>query len=345
MDKPCRRIRRPIKEDTMTDKYCARCGTATTATMRICPKCGNKFFGTTPPQPPVTGQKPPVPSASPQPMSPAQPNARTAGSATPTQQAPRQTVRPVRIPLIQGRLLPRWVIAACIIGVIAFTGILFASGNTLVDMAANSVSPAEERSMSEHAMLQDSDLLKLRSHELDSDHPASIALNNLGSRLVDALPHSSPYEYRFHIIKSDIKNAFAIPGGDIFVFTGLLNYAKSDAEIASVLAHEIQHVELQHGTRQRFRAMGTLALAGVVLGFSQDTTDVTTHIANKYSRDMENEADAQGARLLKRVDVSPMVMAELFSRWGKENGRGIAWLSDHPDMLDRAERISAIARE
>lgn len=159
--------------------------------------------------------------------------------------------------------------------------------------------------------------------------------------------------YSFKIIDNDDEiNAFALPGGPVYVYTGLLKYAANEAELASVLGHEVAHVAARHSTEQLTKEYGFYLLTGVILG--DDPTAAAAMIRDiagslgmlKFSRNDEIEADRLGVHYMFEAGYSPNAMTsfqEKLGRLGAEGqSRALNLLSTHPVSQDR---IDAIRRE
>jgi predicted Zn-dependent protease len=167
------------------------------------------------------------------------------------------------------------------------------------------------------------------------------------SRRLQAALEGSPYRYRVSVVRSDLVNAGALPGGRIFVFTGLLKRCESADEFAAVLAHEMMHVERRHGMKNlgRQAAIGTfLALLG-----SPDSLGLalgTQAAGLKYQRGDEEEADEGGLRLMAKAGFDAREAAAFFEKIGRQEGgrRLPEYLSTHPDPAGRARRLEEMAR-
>ena len=150
--------------------------------------------------------------------------------------------------------------------------------------------------------------------------------------------------YRLHVAADDAVNAFALPGGDIVVNRGLLAATRNPTELAGVLAHEVQHVELRHGLEAMIRAAGMSVLWSLVVG------DVGGSLAGqaadrlltlKFSRDAERAADAQGFQLLVTRGIDPRGMVEFFATLAREqDGAPPALLSTHPASAEREAELA-----
>jgi predicted Zn-dependent protease len=128
------------------------------------------------------------------------------------------------------------------------------------------------------------------------------------------LPHLRRHgiHYQFHVIDSPGINAFALPGGQVFVMRGLLEFVESEAELAAVLGHEISHVDLRHCV-ERYQYEAKLKKAGVPeLGWIVETAHRLVTLG--FSPKQELEADAQGERLSVESDYDPDAGAALFAR-------------------------------
>jgi len=179
-------------------------------------------------------------------------------------------------------------------------------------------------------------------------------VRQLGARLA-AKAGGFKFPYQFNVTAVKEINAFALPGGFVFVNAGVILAAKNEGELAGVMAHEIAHVALRHGTNQASKAY--LAKAGLdVLGAitGGDSTDIGQIIntiggagANvvflKMSRTAETEADLDGARIMAEAGYDPRDMATFFKTLEAESGKqGPEFLSDHPNPGNRVEEINKV---
>lgn len=177
-------------------------------------------------------------------------------------------------------------------------------------------------------------------------------LNTVGRRLAGTPEASqSGFPFTFTLLNSKEVNAFALPGGPMFVFTGLVNDVDNEAQLVGVMAHEMSHVILRHGTNQASKAnllqipamlagavvgngslLGQLAQVGVGLGFNS--------VLLKFSRTDESQADALGARMMAEAGYNPIEMARFFEKLDASGGsRGPQFLSDHPNPGNREKAI------
>ena len=130
--------------------------------------------------------------------------------------------------------------------------------------------------------------------------------------VVESSAHAAaPFDLRIQVVDAPQINAFALPGGQIVVYTGLLRKAARPEQVAGVIAHEMAHVTLRHGLRGIAKQVGVLVgvqvLTGDLSGLAAQVA--TAAISNAYSRDAEREADAEGARMLAAAGIDPVLIA------------------------------------
>ncbi len=190
---------------------------------------------------------------------------------------------------------------------------------------------------------------------LPASHPMSKYVNNLGQQLAAKAP-GYKFPYTFKVVRDKSINAFALPGGPIYVHTGLIE-AANESELAGVMGHEISHVVMRHSTRQASRAMKTqlpLAILGGVLGagvggwagaLGQMGISLTAGtVLMKYSRDSETEADMVGGQIMYDAGHDPQAMITFFNQLKQQQGKsgGPQFLASHPDPGNRAQNVSKI---
>lgn len=189
-----------------------------------------------------------------------------------------------------------------------------------------------------------------RQMSIVRDEQIQSYVENIGRKLASA-PEADRYPYTFKVVNDPSINAFALPGGPTFVQTGLLKAVENEAQLAGVMAHEISHVALRHGTNQASKAnilqipamlagaavgngglLGQLAQVGVGLGLNG--------VLMKYSRDAERQADLLGAQIMARAGYNPLEMARFFEKLAAQGGgSGPSWFSSHPDPGNRMKVI------
>lgn len=189
-----------------------------------------------------------------------------------------------------------------------------------------------------------------------------VTTNGYLTRIVNRLAPQAPgakYPYRIKAVNAEEINAFAFPGGPMYVNRGLIQAARSEAELAGVLAHEMAHVALRHGTHQASKAYLTKGGLGLLGGLLGKPTGSSGQIINaiggvglnavfmKFSRDDEYQADQVGAQMMVRAGYDPVAMATLFEvltmQQGREPGKLEQFFSSHPPASDRGVRIRRLA--
>jgi beta-barrel assembly-enhancing protease len=196
-----------------------------------------------------------------------------------------------------------------------------------------------------------------RELPLVHDAAAQRYLDALGAELTAHARRQVPW--RFRLVNSDVVNAFAVPGGFIYINRGIVAKAANLSEFAGVLAHEIAHVEHRHGVEQMERAQTAnagLSLAYILLGRTPGTVERTAvgvggnlWLAG-HSREAENEADASAVDMLVAAGIHPRGLPGFFrtllnERDGASGGGAAQWFSTHPTTEDRITNVqNMIAR-
>ncbi len=204
----------------------------------------------------------------------------------------------------------------------------------LAGWAAAQVSQVHEKRLGDVAFAQIHDELRLIE-----TGPAQDAVELIGLRLSGGEPG---FRYQFHLAHDDQANAFALPGGHVVVYTGLLKQMTCDDELAGVLAHEISHVRLRHSLRRLIQGLGWRVVLVAALGTgSQGWMGDLLHTLGElhYSREMEREADLGALDLLRRAGLPAGGLARFFERLTQESGQFPVLLASHPA---NAERLAAI---
>ena len=183
---------------------------------------------------------------------------------------------------------------------------------------------------------------------LPDTSPETQYIRRLGQRLVATIPPQNSWPFEFHVVAQKEINAFALPGGPMFVNIGTITAAANEAQLAGVMAHEISHVYMQHSAKQASKARTTGLLAGlaeVVVGATtggavQQLGEAGLQMGAqglmlKYSRTDESQADAVGAVILHKAGYNPQAMADFFKTLESQGGSPPQWLSDHPNPGNR----------
>jgi Zn-dependent protease with chaperone function len=184
-------------------------------------------------------------------------------------------------------------------------------------------------------------------------------LESVGQGLVRAIPREyqhPEFRYYFKVVDDRSINAFALPGGPMYVNTGAIMAARNEGELAGVMAHELSHVALRHGTAQATKAespsllSGLGQIGGAILGGPLGTVVAAgSQIGGaafllRYSREYETEADLLGARIMANAGYDPRDLANMFKTIEQQTGGGGGgFFSDHPSPKDRYARINAEA--
>jgi Zn-dependent protease with chaperone function len=193
-----------------------------------------------------------------------------------------------------------------------------------------------------------------RQLPLLNDRNVDRYLNEIIRKLAAQAP-GARYPYAIKAVNASAINAFSLPGGPMYVNRGLFEAARSEAELAGVLAHEMSHVALRHGTHQASKAYLSQAGLGILGGLLGKNGGNTSQIVNavgglglnaaflKFGRDDEYEADQLGAEIMAGAGYDPVAMANFFellrSQQGRDPGKLEQFFSDHPPSADREARI------
>ena len=242
---------------------------------------------------------------------------------------------------------------AVVLAVALLAATVLAGAQTRVVAPDNKYTPAQDVEMGRQAAADARKQLPV----MRDDNVTSF-VQDIGRRLVAAIPtelRHPEFHYTFEVVNVKEINAFALPGGPMFVNRGMIEAAHDDGEVAGVMAHELSHVLLRHGTAQASKAtkyeMGQIAGAvlGSVIGggwgqvIAQGTQFGLGTAFLRFSREFERQADTEGAQIMARAGYDPLDMAAMFKTIQKQGGSGgPQWLSDHPDP---GNRIAAITQE
>jgi beta-barrel assembly-enhancing protease len=183
----------------------------------------------------------------------------------------------------------------------------------------------------------------------DSD-PVTIYVQKLGRQLAAHAP-GAKWPYTFHVVNQKEINAFALPGGPVFVNLGTIQAADNEAELAGVMAHEISHVVQRHGTRAASKQMAAqfpLAILGGAMGQGALAQMMQMGVGFgvgsyflKNSRKAESEADLLGTDIMYDTGFNPRAMSDFFTKLAEKGGsRGSQFFSDHPDPGNRAQAVA-----
>ena len=187
---------------------------------------------------------------------------------------------------------------------------------------------------------------------LPDNSPETQYIRQLGQKLVATIPSEYSWPFEFHVVAQTEINAFALPGGPMFVNIGTITAAANEAELAGVMGHEMSHVYMQHSAKQASKAQTTGLLAGIAEAALGATVGGTVGqlgqqgiqfgaqgLMLKYSRSDESQADAVGAMILYKAGYNPQAMADFFKTLESQGGSPPQWLSDHPNPGNREHAI------
>jgi hypothetical protein len=187
------------------------------------------------------------------------------------------------------------------------------------------------------------------------DDAVTSYIAEVGRRLIDGIPadlRHPEFQYSFDVVNVRDINAFALPGGPMFINRGMIEASKNEGELTGVMAHEISHVVLRHGTAQASKATGYQvgevvgAVIGAIVGgrtgsvIAQGSSIALGTAFLRFGREYERQADTLGAQIMARVGRDPRDMANMFKTIEAKSGSGgPEWLSDHPNPGNRYDAI------
>lgn len=241
--------------------------------------------------------------------------------------------------------------AAALLTLALFVAPLAVFGQTRVAMPKNKYKIADDIKLGQQAAQQAEQQYPVLRDEYVTNYVAAV-----GDKLVEAIPaeYNQPqFRYSFKVINANDINAFALPGGPMYVNRGMIEAAKTEGEMAGVMAHELAHVALRHGTAGATRqssvgnqilGIGAI-LGGAILlgeaGAQLGAAGVGTYFL-KFSREYETQADVLGSQILARAGYDPQDLANMFRTIEQKSGGrgGPQWMSSHPNPGNRYNRIN-----
>ena len=194
---------------------------------------------------------------------------------------------------------------------------------------------------------------QMKRKEKVSNNPKHNAMvTRIAKRLAEVSDIELPKtEWEFVVFESDAINAFALPGGPIFVYTGLIRHADAPEQVAAVIGHEMAHVTQRHGIKQIAGTLGVVAGVELLLGDVGGLLEVAVDLAEiaaitSYGRGMESDADAAAVETLIAAKIDPDHLARFFETMSEEEGIQVPavlqWQSSHPRHAQRVEDIRAL---
>src|ERR1700758_1869255 len=243
------------------------------------------------------------------------------------------------------------VAASTMIGILA-VALVWAQGPTQFHPGFNLFTKAQDVQLGQENAAQVRKQLTVVHNPYLNDY-----VTRVGNRLVSAREaHESGFPFTFEVVADPSINAFALPGGPMFINTGLLRAVDNEGQLAGVMGHEMSHVILRHGTNQASKSklielpavlgsqmagtsmMGQLAQLGIGLGANS--------VLLKFSRSAESQADLMGSHLMAESGYDPMEMARFFNKLNAQGGgHTLQFLSDHPNPDNREKAIQEEARK
>jgi len=225
-----------------------------------------------------------------------------------------------------------------------------ARGQTVVKPGFNMFSVDQDAEIGKQSALQAEKQLPILNNAAVSRY-----VNAIGARLVAQAP-GPKFPYQFKVVNVAEVNAFALPGGFIYVNRGLISRARTEGELAGVMAHEIAHVALRHPTNQASKAYLAQAGLGVLGGLLGGKTGSSTgqiigavggfgmnSLFLKFSRKVETQADVVGSQIMARAGYNPIEMATFFGYLAQQAGgdpsKFATFMSDHPAPANREARV------
>jgi hypothetical protein len=228
---------------------------------------------------------------------------------------------------------------------------LAAFAQTPISYHSNKYKPTDDVKLGRQAAAEAEQQLPLLR-----DSAVNAYVERIGQRLVASIPpefQHPEFRYYFKVVNASDINAFALPGGPMYVNRGMIEAARTEGELAGVMAHELSHVALRHGTAQATKAQkyaigaGVAGILGTILGgpgLGQVAQAPFAVYFLKYSREYETEADLLGARIMANAGYDPRDLANVFRTIEAQGGGGGGFLSDHPSPANRYARINQEAQ-
>src|SRR6266852_4190579 len=244
------------------------------------------------------------------------------------------------------RRISKWL--ACLLAAAIVAMPLAALAQTKIVYHSNKFKPADDLKLGRQAAAEAE-----QQFPLLRDSEVTAYVERVGQRLVASIPaefQHSEFRYYFKVINASDINAFALPGGPMYVNRGMIEAARTEGEMAGVMAHELSHVALRRGTAQATKAQkygllaGILGIGGAILGgpagaAAQIGAQGVGVYFLKFSRGYETEADLLGARIMANAGYDPRDLANMFRTIEAQGGGGGGFLSDHPSPANRYQRI------
>jgi predicted Zn-dependent protease len=221
----------------------------------------------------------------------------------------------------------------------------------LLNACGTPVSPQQERALGEQQSRQILSQVKL------SKNPTyNRRVRNVGARIA-RVANRPDFNWQYYVIENKKANAFVLPGGKVFVYSGLFKYARTDAELAAVIGHEVAHALRSHGIQGAQRKQNA-SLVGALLQVGLGVAGVDPNIAktvttaygygatygyiHPYSREKEMEADSLGLMLMAKAGYDPRAAISFWKKFATHGSRPPEFLSTHPDPGNRIANLQRL---
>lgn len=252
---------------------------------------------------------------------------------------------------VSQRITAKWTAGLLAVALIVMP--IATAAQTRIQYHSNKYQPSEDVRLGRQAAAEvEQKLPQLRDSQVQA------YVESVGQRLVAAIPpefQHPEFRYYFRVVNARDINAFALPGGPMYVNRGMIQAARNEGEMAGVMAHEISHVALRHGTAQATKAQkyslgaGVAGILGTILGGPAVGQAAQIPFAVsflRFSREYETEADLLGARIMANAGYDPQDLANMFRTIERQGGGGGGgWFSDHPSPANRYQRIVQEAQQ
>jgi predicted Zn-dependent protease len=255
----------------------------------------------------------------------------------------------------RNRLWVALVVAA--IALLGYFGTSVFNPITQEEQHVGSITPEQEIALG----LQAAPEMAQQFGGLDPDPQAQARIDRVGERLISrSAAGKSPYQFEFHVLDDpQTINAFALPGGQVFITEGLLRRLGTDGELAGVLGHEIAHVAARHGAEHIAKQQLTEGLTGAAVLATYDPNDPSSRtsaavaamigqlVNMRFGRQDELESDRLGVRFTDEAGYDPRSMIALMKilSQSSEGARPPEFFSTHPNPENRIQRIQAAIEE
>jgi predicted Zn-dependent protease len=221
----------------------------------------------------------------------------------------------------------------------------------LLNACGSTITPQQERALGEQQTRQVLQKAKLSKNPAYNTHVKRV------SRRIASVANRHDFHWQYYVLENKTPNAFVLPGGKIFVNSGLFRYVRSDAELATVISHEIAHALRSHGIegaqrKQNASLVGALlqvgmGVAGVDPSIAQSVTQAygygaTYGYIRPYSREKEAEADAIGLMLMAKAGYDPRAALSFWKKFAKQGQRVPEFFSTHPSTSHRIANLKRL---